>query len=127
MSQERATTGVIGWEYSTLLHICNKQFRGLDLYANTRRIRVVVLTNTQERKMNQFDAVGIAEGWIEAESEEQSLEAWQYLIDTGLAWRLQGWFGRVAADLIEQGICLPAKRPKSKEVVDPSTFEPALF
>ena len=51
-----------------------------------------------------LDAVGIAEGFIEAESEDQVIEAWQYLIDTGLAWKLQGWFGRTAAALIEQGI-----------------------
>jgi hypothetical protein len=53
--------------------------------------------------MNQYTAVGIAEGFIDAESEDQYLEAWQYLVDTGLAWRLQGWFGRTAAALIEQG------------------------
>lgn len=53
--------------------------------------------------MDQFNAVGIAEGFVEAESEEQVLEAWQYLVDSGLAWRLQGWFGRTASALIEQG------------------------
>jgi hypothetical protein len=53
--------------------------------------------------MNQYTAVGIAEGFIEAKSEDQYLEAWQYLVDTGLAWSLQGWFGRTAAALIEQG------------------------
>jgi hypothetical protein len=37
-----------------------------------------------------FNAVGIAEGWIEAESEEEYLQAWQELVDTGLAWKLQG-------------------------------------
>ena len=56
--------------------------------------------------MNQFNAVGIAEGWIEAESEDQYIEAWQSLIDSGLAWKLQGWFGRTASELIGQGICL---------------------
>jgi hypothetical protein len=55
--------------------------------------------------MNTLDAVGIAEGWINADSEEQVIEAWQLLIDTGLAWRLQGWFGRTASELIGQGIC----------------------
>jgi len=52
-------------------------------------------------------AVGIAEGWIEADNEEQVVNAWQLLIDTGLAWQLQGWFGRRAADLIESGVCTP--------------------
>lgn len=60
--------------------------------------------------MNTTDAVGIAEGWIEADSEEQVIEAWQTLIDTGLAWQLQGWFGRTAARLIEDGICTAPER-----------------
>jgi hypothetical protein len=55
--------------------------------------------------MDTYTAVGIAEGFVEAESEEQVIEAWQYLIDTGLAWQLQGWFGRTAAHLIGEGIC----------------------
>ena len=54
--------------------------------------------------MNTFDAVGIAEGFIEADSEEQVIEAWQTLVDTGLAWQLQGWFGRTAQQLINQGV-----------------------
>ena len=54
--------------------------------------------------MNNYEATGIAEGFIEAESEEQVIEAWQYLVDTGLAWQLQGSFGRTAKSLIEQGI-----------------------
>jgi hypothetical protein len=60
--------------------------------------------------MDNFTATGIAEGWIESESEEQVLEAWQHLIDTGLCWQLQGWFGRTATALIEQGLCQPARR-----------------
>lgn len=58
--------------------------------------------------MQTFDAVGIAEGWIAPESEDQIYEAWQQLIDTGLCWQLQGWFGRTATALIEYGICHPA-------------------
>jgi hypothetical protein len=54
--------------------------------------------------MDNFTAVGLAEGFIEAESEEQVLAAWQHLVDTGMAWRLQGWFGRTARDLIDQGL-----------------------
>jgi hypothetical protein len=54
--------------------------------------------------MDQFNAVGIAEGFIEAESEDQVLEAWQFLVDSGLAWQLQGFFGRTATQLIERGL-----------------------
>ena len=57
--------------------------------------------------MTPYQAVGIAEGFVESESDEQEIEAWQYLIDTGMAWTLQGYFGRAAMSLIEQGICTP--------------------
>jgi hypothetical protein len=57
--------------------------------------------------MDSYTAVGIAEGFIEADSAEQVIEAWQTLIDTGLCWKLQGWFGRTANALIEQGYCTP--------------------
>lgn len=58
--------------------------------------------------MDPCTATMIAEGVDEA-SEEVQIEAWQYLIDTGLAWTLQGWFGRTAEALIEQGICYAAE------------------
>jgi len=54
--------------------------------------------------MNNYTATGLAEGFIEANNEEQIIEAWQYLHNTGLAYQLQGWFGRTANELIEQGI-----------------------
>jgi hypothetical protein len=54
--------------------------------------------------MDSYTAVGLAEGFIEAESQEQVIEAWQYLHDTGLAYRLQGFFGRTASSLLDAGI-----------------------
>ena len=54
--------------------------------------------------LDSYTAVGIAEGFIDAESEEQVLDAWQFLVDTGLAWKLQGFFGRTATALIEEGL-----------------------
>ena len=61
--------------------------------------------------MNPLTAVGIVEGFVEVETEDQVVEAWQYLIDTGMAWTLQGWFGRRAQTLIDEGICTaPARR-----------------
>jgi hypothetical protein len=63
--------------------------------------------------MNALDAILIVEGADissgphegEPYPEEKVIEAWQLLIDTGLAWQLQGWFGRTAAHLIGEGIC----------------------
>ena len=55
--------------------------------------------------MDLYTAVSFCEGFEEAASEEDLLEAWQYLIDSGHAWTLQGWFGRRAADLIRSGRC----------------------
>lgn len=54
--------------------------------------------------MDTYRATGLAEGFIEADNEEQIIEAWQHLHDTGIAYQLQGWFGRTANSLIEQGI-----------------------
>lgn len=60
--------------------------------------------------MDIFTATMIAEGVDEPESEEQLIEAWQLLIDTGTCWQLQGWFGRQATALIEAGICTTPAR-----------------
>lgn len=62
--------------------------------------------------LDDFTATVIAEGCPEAAgldpqelTFEDTIDAWQHLIDTGLAWRLQGSFGRTAAAMIEAGYC----------------------
>ena len=42
------------------------------------------------------------EGTLE---EDEVVELFQDLIDSGLAWQLQGFYGRTAASLIENGFC----------------------
>ena len=76
---------------------------------------------TQPIQLSQYDAVGIAEGFVDnpgatPEEEEAYLNAaWQYLIDSGLAWTLQGWFGRNATRLIEMGVCTPVTPEAAEE------------
>lgn len=54
--------------------------------------------------MDTFTAISLIEGIEEAE-EFEIIEAWQYLIDTGIVWTLQGFYGRTAHDLIATGVC----------------------
>lgn len=54
--------------------------------------------------MDTYRATGLAEGWIETEDMNDIIEAWQHLHDTGVAYQLQGWFGRTAEALLEQGV-----------------------
>jgi hypothetical protein len=53
--------------------------------------------------MHIFTATMIAEGMEEADH-DTIIEAWQTLHDTGVAYQLQGWFGRTAACMIERGV-----------------------
>ena len=61
-------------------------------------------------KWSPYLATAYAEGFCEGEgaTEAEQLGAWQYLVYTGLVWKLQGWFGRTATALIEQGLINPA-------------------
>ena len=69
------------------------------------------------KSLTPYLATAYAEGFCEGEGakKDEQLSAWQYLIDTGLCLKLQGWFGRTAQSLIEQGTCLKAKKYQFKK------------
>ena len=80
------------------------------------------------KKLTNLEATMIAEGAQEPESDEQYIAAWQHLIDTGLAWSLQGFFGRTASTMIQNGLCYypvkkQPKKPKSTGGQTPRTPE----
>jgi len=58
-------------------------------------------------KLDAYTAVGIAEGFVESNSKEEVIAAWQYIYDNDLWQGLQGWFGRTVNDLLQKGIIKP--------------------
>jgi|TARA_R100000697_G_scaffold91351_1_gene103181 fatty acid-binding protein DegV len=57
--------------------------------------------------MDNMKAIDIVEGVYDDAEDHEVIAAWQHLIDTGLVWQLQGFFGRQAARLIDDGVCTP--------------------
>ena len=55
--------------------------------------------------MDMMKAMDIAEGSEEPKNKKELIKAWQLLIDTKMVWQLQGYYGRVARELIERGVC----------------------
>lgn len=67
---------------------------------------LVAQIGDQEVANAKFDLVGFVIAYEGGElDEEEFVEGFQHLIDSGLAWTLQGHYGRTAAALIEAGLC----------------------
>ncbi len=66
-----------------------------------------VTTESVEATPKPFDAVGfiieLESGGID--SEERLIAGFQPMIDSGVVWVLQGCYGRLARQLIENGLC----------------------
>lgn len=58
-----------------------------------------------------FDTLDFIMRWENGEcNDDETIAGFQKLIDTGLAWRLQGCYGRTASQLIATNVCHPAYR-----------------
>ena len=70
----------------------------------------------------EFDSVSAIMAYESGEAdEEQVLELFQYLVDTGLAWSLQGSYGRTARHLLDEGLI---EGPVVKTAYKPHTIPP---
>ena len=57
----------------------------------------------KEKKMKLFDKIyKYEDGLLD---EKETVQFFQWLIDSGNAWKLQGHYGRIALELIESGDC----------------------
>lgn len=79
------------------------------------------VTNNLVNASNQVDFIIDFEGGDL--DDEGVIALFQYLIDTGLAWSLQGSYGRAARSLIDAGHCFRADDLDRPGVVDASVIE----
>lgn len=58
--------------------------------------------------MDTYTACSIIEGFSgEVHTEDEVLQAWASLIESGACWSLQGFYGRGASQIIDEGIISP--------------------
>lgn len=50
-------------------------------------------------RIEGYRAVGLVDGFIKG-SEAEQVKAWTYLVESGKAWELQGWFASRAIELL---------------------------
>jgi hypothetical protein len=56
----------------------------------------------------KYDSVSAIMAYEQGDlDQDATIELFQYLVDTGLAWRLQGSYGRAAMSMIKAGVISP--------------------
>lgn len=62
---------------------------------------------TPKRENCLDDIIAFEQGELD---EDETIDLFQRLVDNGMAWRLQGMYGRTAVRLIEAGLVTPPVR-----------------
>lgn len=77
------------------------------------------MTTTALRNWTDYDHVGAIIQYEGGEqSAEETLRLFQYLVDTGLAWKLQGHYGRTAKTLIDKGLVSASANEEPTHTLD---------
>ena len=72
-----------------------------------------IRSSKEYKNLTPYDACANVEGFADHDvTQEEAQASWQYLLDTGQCWTLQGWYGRTVTQLLEDGLLLPPKEDR---------------
>jgi hypothetical protein len=78
------------------------------------------MTGAQPDLLDQM--MGFEQGELD---EDQVVELFQRLVDNGMAWKLQGTYGRTATDLIDAGLVTPIEAQQAPDYLSEGLAEDA--
>jgi len=83
----------------TLVHVS-------DAGTTSQEIEVPAMLEAAAPGWTTYSACAAIEGFDgEVHDDDEIIAAFQHLIDTGVAWQLQGFYSMSARDLIDRGLC----------------------